>query len=279
MVKKKKKDYSETKGRTTDIKKSLEGIDASGEGFWAPKERKNVIRILPPWKTTGEHAGIFYFKSIVHYGLENPKGRLTVPCLRAAKKPCPICEYVSTLKDKVLARKLRPVVKYSVNMLDRNNMNAGVQIWGMSKKMMTNLISYLEDPDYGDVTDVKRGHDLIIDKDSSGVMPKYEIRPRPKPTPLGYDDWEEELNMLDEVIGEEIDEDEIEEIIGLNFAEIEKSKKSKKKKDEEEDEEEDENEEGEDEDEDTEDDDEEDEEEERSSSKKGKGKEKKRKKK
>lgn len=193
ISKEKKKVYK------TDVEETVKDLETlGGEEFWKPKENKNVIRILPPWNNEGK----FYFKGVLHYTGE--EGQLPVPCRSMVDKPCPLCEVVEKASNKKLAKKLVAKKKFYMNVLVLDNIKEGVKIWGATPKQMKKLRSYLEDPDYGDFTDPDEGREVIVEKDSSGTMPSYEIRMRPKASPIEYRGWEDELHDLDKDIIPEI---------------------------------------------------------------------------
>lgn len=215
--------------KTTDLEKSLDNMGELGKAnYWAPVEGKNVIRILPPWKDSGPHEGVFFFKKTLHYGFQVDGSSRPIPCLG---DNCPICNYVKNLNNIELARKIRPVTKFYVNVIDRKDPSKGVKIWSLTQKTMKALREYLEDPDYGDFTDEDEGRDVIVQKDSSGRMINYEVRIKPKTSPIDYEGWEEELHMLDEVVGIDLSEKKLKKILEDNLDSLEEGdKKSSSKK-------------------------------------------------
>ena len=222
------------KSRRTDIEKSLGALsDLGGEDYWSPKEGKNTIRILPPWNDEG----VFFFKGILHYGVQG-ESSAPVPCRENIGKDCPICEALEGITEKEIKRRLVKKTRFYMNIIDRGNIAVGVKIYGCSIKQMRQLRSQMEDPDFGDITDPDEGHDVVVEKDSqvNPTMPVYDIRIRPKSAPLDYDDWQEELHILDEVVIRDIpDEDEYQEIADKLLEDLGEGggkKKGKGKKDE-----------------------------------------------
>jgi len=232
----------------TDLEKSREALDEVGKGLFAiPKEGKNVYRIVP-WKA------VFFFKAILHYGFKRAGGarEMAYPCLfMFGKKSCPICDYHEELaksgseKKQQLTAKIRPVTKYYVNILDRNRVSEGIKVYGFSNKMMRTLKGYLEDEDYGDITDPEEGRDIIITREGTTFTnTSYDIRVRAKSTILDYDGWEDEIHNLEEEIVKEVDKDFLEKkvkelkklISGKSEEDEEEDKHKKKRRDEEEEE-------------------------------------------
>lgn len=230
---------SRKKGRRTDLDKSLGALsDLGGEDYWSPKEGKNTIRILPPWN----EEGVFFFKGTLHYGVQG-ESSAPVPCRENIDKDCPICESLDKIADREVKRRLMKKTRFYMNIIDRGNISAGVKIFGCSTKQMRQLRSQMEDPDFGDITDLDEGHDIVVEKDSQSnpSMPSYDIRVRPKATPLDYDDWEDELHALDEVVIPSVPDEEDYQEIGDKLLEdlggesTRKGKKAKKKDDEDDD--------------------------------------------
>ena len=252
-----------SKSPRTDLEESLKGLDEVGRSdFWTAREGKNTIRIVP-WRK------VFYFKAILHYGFKRTGGGkrdMAYPCLLMDEeaKSCPICDYHEKLskssdEDKAkLAQRIRPVTKYYVNLFDRDRHQDGIRMFGFSGKMMRTLRGYLEDEDYGDITDPEEGRDVILTREGTGfTTTTYEIRVRAKSSPIDYKGWEEEIHELDkEVVTQKVDKeflekqvDDLKKILsgGEDEEEVEgpKHKKSKKEDEEEEESEEEEEEESE----------------------------------
>ena len=239
--------------------------------FFQLKAGKNEMRILPPWNDDG----MFYHESVIHYGFMVEGKNRAYPCLKfLGEKKCPACDLFARLsqgdkEDQKIARNLRPTAKFFVNVVPKGSEN--VKIFALKPKMLKQILGYMADDDWGDVTDPEEGHNIVIEKEGEGLMTRYEVRVKPKPTGIEVEDWENKLHdlvaettqtieydemkeLLDEKYGEEKEDDDEDE----DEEEEEKPKKKKKPiKEEEEDEEEDEEEE----DDDEEDDDDEDEDE------------------
>jgi len=246
------KDKEKSKKPRTDLGKSIEGLDEVGKGLFAiPKEGKNTYRIVP-WKA------VFFFKAILHYGFKRAGGtrEMAYPCLLMfGKKSCPICDYHEELgksgseNKQKLATRIRPTTKYYVNILDRDRTSEGIKVYGFSNKMMRTLKGYLEDEDYGDITDPEEGRDIIITREgTSFTNTSYDLRVRAKSSPLDYDGWEDEIHNLEEEIVKEVDKDFLEKqvkglkklISGKSEEDEEEDKPKKKRREEEEDDDKDE---------------------------------------
>lgn len=171
------------------IRKRLEQVDMGGrQGFWRPKNGRNVIRILPEvgemevfWQEVGKHF------------IPNSKKVFTCPAFTSGELECPICDFVSELyasgddESKALAGKLRVRKQFWMNIIDRDNEEAGPQIYGPGIMVFSAIASIIGDPDFGDIYDVEEGIDIVIEKSGSGLETSYEVRPRRHATPLAED--------------------------------------------------------------------------------------------
>ena len=69
--------------------------------LFKPKQGKNRIRLLPPWKVDEKGLGVPYYEALYHFSL-GPEGKIAVPCLKSIPGArCPICEAVEPLKNAV----------------------------------------------------------------------------------------------------------------------------------------------------------------------------------
>ena len=213
--------------------------------FFKAKEGKNYIRILPPLNDSG----LFYYEAMVHYGFKKKGKSITVGF---QGDDSPIMKFLKEMEEdgkegEKLARRLAPRTKFYANVVDRAS--GKIVIWAFSRKTLSTILSAMADPDVGDITDPEKGHDVVVERRGQKLETEYEIRVRPKPSPLGDEIDIEKAFNLEEVV-EELDEEEQEELIDENFGsgvkssaadedgEEEPKKKGKKEEDEEEEEDE-----------------------------------------
>lgn len=172
----------------TDREAMKKAKDTLGSGkYWQPKEGKNQIRILPPWSEEGK----WFLKLALHYGFKDEEDRnRAYPCLKEWKGTrCPACDAISELKKvdggQKIIKAMLPRIKCYVNLIDRRIGEDKVFIYGVSPRIMNEILSYDEDEDYGDLTHPKTGFDLILEKTGSGLLTKYAVRIKPKASPTG----------------------------------------------------------------------------------------------
>ena len=168
----------------TKLKNRLDSLKTKGNAaskhMWKPKG-KTTIRILP-YKHNPDNPFIeLYF----HYGINNK----TYLSPSTFGRPDPIVEMANKLKktgdkeDWLQGRKIEPKLRTYVPILVRGQEADGVKFWGMGKQAYEEILSIISDSDYGDITDLSNGNDIIVDYKSPQECGKQfgdmNIRPRP----------------------------------------------------------------------------------------------------
>jgi hypothetical protein len=155
------------------------------DALWKPTEGKTVVRIVP-WKENRENPFIeLYF----HY-----LGNKTHLSPTSNGNRDPIVEFADALQsggtkdDWMQARPFRPKLRTFVPILVRGEEEKGVRFMSFGKIVYTELLSIISDPDYGDITDVQNGRDIVIEyipqEKSDTNFAKTMVRPKPNQTPL-----------------------------------------------------------------------------------------------
>jgi len=168
------------KAKQAELSGERKAGSSSDRKYFTPQEGDNHIRILPPMD--GEDT--FYFEFLTHFGV-GPNNE-TVECPRSfvKKAKCPICDIVSELykgdeEDKKNATALRAKSRYRVNMINLDKPEDGVQIYEFGKLIAQDLLSFIVDDDYGDITDLGTGRDITTKRTGTKRDTKYTIMPRP----------------------------------------------------------------------------------------------------
>jgi len=154
--------------------------------LWKPAPGKHQIRLVP-YKFNEENPFIeLYF----HYNINN-KSYLSP---MSFGRPDPIVEFADKLKrmgdkeDWKAAKKMEPKLRTFVPVLVRGEEGEGVRFWGFGKTVYQEILGYMADPDYGDITDPTIGRDITVEivsaEDSGTSYPVTTIRVKPKETPL-----------------------------------------------------------------------------------------------
>jgi len=156
-------------------------------GMWKPTPGKHTLRIVP-YKFNDENP---FIELLFHYNI----GNKTYLSPNSFGRPDPIIEFADKLKrmgdkeDWKSARKMEPKLRTLVPVLVRGEESEGVKFWGFGKTVYQDILGYMADPDYGDITDPENGRDIVVDivsaEDSGTSYPVTTIRVKPKETPLG----------------------------------------------------------------------------------------------
>lgn len=129
-------------------------------GFWKVPLGESTIRICP----YGD-SGTMDIEYWLHYGFG---GTTAFLCLyRNFKERCPACNYVAELwkgkdNDKNFAKTLSAKQRCYAPVLVRGAVGEGIRWWSYSRSVSEQLYALIVNPEYGDITDLETGTDLII---------------------------------------------------------------------------------------------------------------------
>lgn len=107
---------------------------------------------------------------------------------------CPVCELISDLykgskQDVDLAKEMKLQCSYWMNIIVRGQESEGVQIYTPGIMVFDQIRNIIADPDYGDVTDIKEGVDIAIERIGSKMTDtRYDVRAKRHSSPLHEDD-------------------------------------------------------------------------------------------
>jgi hypothetical protein len=170
--------------------------------MWKIPEGESKIRILPPWSEAGDIA----FECKSHWRIP-PNDRM-VNCLQVINKECPVCELVKELRSRGkadMAQKFAAKKSIYYNVIVRGEEDKGVQIMRSGIQLYENILSYLYDDEYGDITDLDEGSDITIERSGQGLDTSYSVKVARKTSPLSSDTnkstkWINEMFLLDEIL-------------------------------------------------------------------------------
>lgn len=248
----KKKGVMTTREKMIARKKDLEKRSGGG-GILYPKEGTTRVRLKS--RGSDEELGI----EIIQFYLGPKEGGIISPA--TFDEPCPFMEKYQELKnsddddDKALASKLVPKRKYTVGIIGyKDSKGKEIDTDRIDKPMMIprsvyqDIIDlYLDEEDWGDMTDPVEGYDIKITRTGSGkndtsysVSPcqkskldrKYrgdvDLEKAVRANILSYDDLQEKLNnFLNE--GDDDEDDINDKKSKKKNKKLEDSKKKKKK--------------------------------------------------
>ena len=166
------------------------------DNLWKPEPGKNQVRIVPYQFNKDNPFIEMYF----HYDL----GKKNYLSPVSYGDPDPVEEFAQKLRatgksdDFNLAKKLTPKMRVYAPVLVRGKESEGVKLWGFGKQVYTELLGFIADPDYGDITDVQAGRDISVEftpAEGVGNYPKTAIRVKPNQTAAT-----EDTNVADKII-------------------------------------------------------------------------------
>ena len=94
-------------------------------------------------------------------------------------------------EDWKAAKAMEPKLRTFVPVIVRGEEGEGVRFWGFGKTVYQEILGYIADPDYGDITDPTTGRDLTVEyisaEDAGTSYPTTTLRVKPNQTPLSED--------------------------------------------------------------------------------------------
>lgn len=99
------------------------------------------------------------------------------------------------------ATTFRPKLRTYIPIIVRGEESKGVRFFSFGKTVYQDLLSYIADPDYGDITDPKAGRDVVVEyipqEKSDTNFAKTSVKIKPNQTPI-VTDIELAKKLLDE---------------------------------------------------------------------------------
>ena len=146
--------------------------------FWRPEEGEQIIRILP--MPDGDPFKEYWF----HYNLGKNPGFLSPK--KNFGDTCPLDGFIRKLFNEgtdesvKMAKSLMARQRFFSPLIVRGEEEKGPRVWGYGKMAYQELLSLVLNPDYGDITDLKEGTDLVIKygKPAGAQFPQTSITPR-----------------------------------------------------------------------------------------------------
>jgi hypothetical protein len=175
------------------------------DDYWVPELGENLIRVLPP-----QDGKLFYKKVGVHFKLVG-SGMEYCPRLTEGLA-CPVCEVVDQLRKmktpvaSQLVNRLAVVERFLMNVIVlKEGEEKSIKQYLAPKTVRVALLKTILDPDYGDITDLNRGRNVVIEKvQGSGGFVNYSVRVKPREVSvrelIGRDLRLEEIPDLNEFV-------------------------------------------------------------------------------
>jgi hypothetical protein len=149
--------------------------------LWKPSPGQQTVRILPYKENPSNPFIELYF----HFDFG---GKNFVSPMSFGEDD-PIYEFAMNLRKSgdrdsyIQSKKFEPKMRTYVPVLVRGEEGDGIKYWSFGKQVYEQLLGYIADPDYGDITHPETGRDVVIDfeKPDNGY-PKTTIRVKPNQT-------------------------------------------------------------------------------------------------
>lgn len=171
------------------IKNKLQALQSKTtkqENLWKPAPGTHQVRIVPYIHNRENPFLELYF----HY---NFSGKNILSPVSFGRLD-PIVEFAEKLKstgnkdDWKMGKSLEPKMRCYVPVIIRGKESEGVKFWGFGKTVYQELLGFITDPDYGDITDPMSGRDITVEfksKENTGKdYPETSIRVKPNVTPM-----------------------------------------------------------------------------------------------
>ena len=166
--------------------------------FWRPDDGETIIRIVPT--SDGDPFKEYWF----HYNLGNNPGFLSPK--KNFGEDDPLNDFVRQLYNEgsdesiKMAKNLSARQRFFSPVIVRGEEEKGVRLWGYGKTAYKELLSLVLNPEYGDITDVDQGTDLVINygKPPGAQFPQTTIVPRRKSSGL-TESADTSASMLDSI--------------------------------------------------------------------------------
>ena len=185
------------------MKAKRDALENRGNGksaFWRPEDGEQTIRLVPT--ADGDPFKEFWF----HYNLGKNPGFLSPK--KNFGEDDPLNDFIRQLykegsdESVKMAKNLNARQRFFSPVIVRGEEDQGVRLWGYGKTAYKELLNLVLNPEYGDITDVDDGTDLVINygKPAGAQFPQTTITPRRKNSPLMTS--KEEVNTMLESIPE-----------------------------------------------------------------------------
>ena len=168
----------------------LQNTSSTANAFWKPQPGKSQIRITP----YNENKDNPFVELFFHYSLV-PKKTVLSPL--SFGRPDPVQQFADKLKgsgDKdewIQGKRIEPKMRTFAPVIVRGEESEGVKWWGFGKTVYQELLAIIADPDYGDISDVMTGRDIVVERqtaaEAGNQYGKTTIRVKPNQTALVED--------------------------------------------------------------------------------------------
>lgn len=186
---------------------------------------ETTVRIVP-LKSNPDYP---FFETYWHYNLN----RRSLLSPHTYGETDPILEFSIDSQDRAngkeewkAAKQLEPKLRIYTPVLVRGKESEGVKLWSFGINLYEELLAYMDDEDYGDISDLENGTDITITKKSpeeaGNTYGETTIRMKRNATPVAK---KSELDDILEIISNQPDISEMEYFQAATAEELEKELK------------------------------------------------------
>ena len=205
----------------------------SGGTGWKPREGENHVRILPPTADYFENPEDLEDLAVsykIHFFRIEGRPTEVSRCLNdlPVRQKCPACDAWRAHRKsedpglKEMAKDISPSDQYLFNMIDLNNLPAGLQIWTSNWTCWDKIMEIGANPAWGDVVSPSEGVNFIVNKTPGNKTrtgyPSYSVMPDPNRTTIvpvldEIEGWKETLDNISSQISEAKTQEEIKSLL------------------------------------------------------------------
>ena len=169
------------------------------EKQFSPKgDTKHRIRFMPPWS----ELGVIVKHMKMHFRVG--QGQVTFLCPDNFGEECPFCQtHVILKKDydkyKPDVDQARPANRYWSNIVWKDQPQAGVMVYNYGWTVHKMIYEIQDTGMYGDISDPKTGHDLMLVRSGTGRQARDAIYADPNAVKLENPKWLDQIFDLDTI--------------------------------------------------------------------------------
>lgn len=187
------------------IRKKLNQLQTNvkrSTNIWKPQPGKSIIRIIPSAINPDDP----FIELLFHYNI----AKKPLLSLATFGESDPIVEFATQLKesgdkeDWLMGNKLEPKLRTFVPIIIRGKEKDGIKFWGFGKTIYKELLAFIADADYGDITDIETGRDITLEftsaEEAGNDYGNMSVRIKPNVSPATTDS-----DLLDSILNNQPD--------------------------------------------------------------------------
>lgn len=177
---------------------------------WQPKEGDSLLRLLPhTMRYFTESLSEFAIEFRSHFMMADGTDTQVFRCFRDRGETCEFCTRYAQNKAstnerlKKSAEQIRGSTRYLMNILNLNDVQAGIQVYESGPMVYDDFFKFIANPAWGEIVHPEQGRNWTLNltpgsKSKSGYN-EYSAQPHPNPSDIMAHlpaDWQEKLDLL-----------------------------------------------------------------------------------